>query len=352
MAKPIAAHIGLFDDVMASDGKINLRNAAKRDALTKRFGERGYDYAGNSTDDLGVWPAPAKPLWSMRPDHSPVARRRDHHRRPDFFTEPAPVKSLIRALRPHQWIKNLILFIPVLTAHRLGEKAVLLRRRPFVAFGLAASAVYLLNDLFDLDADRHHATKRNRPLPRATCTAAIRSGRHAGAIAWGVELIILSVTAIRARHRALLHHLYQLLMEVETNRAARRFISCRTLHLASRRGSCRHGHSVVALVAHVLHVHLSKSGADETLSRRGIQSVREQNGHELKGRGYTAQHHNSVVTLGIVSGIAAVIVLGLYVNSAQVVKLYAHPKCCCSRAHCYWRGLVGSGFLPIAPNAR
>ena len=56
MAKPIADHVGLFDDVMASDGKTNLRNAAKRDALTKRFGERGYDYAGNSNDDLGVWP--------------------------------------------------------------------------------------------------------------------------------------------------------------------------------------------------------------------------------------------------------------------------------------------------------
>src|SRR6478735_11892637 len=56
MAGPIAAHVGLFDDVMASDGKINLRNAAKQRALNERFGIRGYDYAGNSHDDLGVWP--------------------------------------------------------------------------------------------------------------------------------------------------------------------------------------------------------------------------------------------------------------------------------------------------------
>ena len=165
MAKPIADHVGLFDDVMASDGKTNLRNAAKRDALTKRFGERGYDYAGNSSDDLGVWPGTREAVVVNAPES--LSRRAAEVTKigQTFLKEPSHFKSFARALRPHQWIKNLILFIPVLTAHRLQDKTTLLQASlAFVAFSLAASAVYLLNDLLDLDADRHHATKRNRPF--------------------------------------------------------------------------------------------------------------------------------------------------------------------------------------------
>lgn len=55
MAQPVANHLGLFDEVLASDGKINLRQENKRLALVKKFGERGFDYAGNSKDDLVVW---------------------------------------------------------------------------------------------------------------------------------------------------------------------------------------------------------------------------------------------------------------------------------------------------------
>ena len=109
MAKPIADHVGLFDDVMASDGKTNLRNAAKRDALNKRFGERSYDYAGNSNDDLGVWPGTREAVVVNAPES--LARRASETTKigQTFFNEPSHPKSFVRALRPHQWIKNLIL---------------------------------------------------------------------------------------------------------------------------------------------------------------------------------------------------------------------------------------------------
>ena len=165
MAKPIAAHVGLFDEIMASDGKTNLRNAAKRAALTQRFGERGFDYAGNSRDDLGVWPGAREAVVVNAP--ASLAQRAAQVTKvgQTFLNDRSPLKALLRALRPHQWIKNFILFVPVLTAHKLDDTTVLIHAvLAFASFCLAASAVYLLNDLLDLDADRHHASKRSRPF--------------------------------------------------------------------------------------------------------------------------------------------------------------------------------------------
>lgn len=325
MAKPIAAHVGLFDDVMASDGRINLRNAAKRRALTDRFGERGYDYAGNSPDDLGVWPGTRQAIVVNAPASLAERAAALTQVGPTFLTQASHLKALLKALRPHQWIKNLILFIPVLTAHQLSDQATLRHAGlACVAFCLAASAVYLLNDLLDLDSDRHHANKRQRPF--ASGDLPLQYGlvgtplllASAVGLAFCLSWQFAFVTAIyfvmstsyswRLKQIALLDVLF--------------LAGLYTLRLVA-------GHVATGipwsnwLLTFSMFIFLSLA-----LMKRfqEIQAVRERNGHELKGRGYTAQHHGSVVTLGISSGIAAVAVLGLYVNSAQVVKLYAHPQ--------------------------
>jgi 4-hydroxybenzoate polyprenyltransferase/phosphoserine phosphatase len=324
MAKPIADHVGLFDDVMASDGKTNLRNAAKRDALTKRFGERGYDYAGNSTDDLGVWPGTREAVVVNAPES--LARRAAEQTKvgKTFLTEPAHLTAFLKALRPHQWIKNLIVFIPVLTAHRLEDKRTLLQAGlAFVVFCLAASAVYLLNDLLDLDADRHHATKRNRPF--ASGDLPLQFGLVGAPLlllgSFGLSLFLSPTLALVTAVYFLIStayswHVKQLaLFDVFT------LASLYTMRLVA-------GHVATGiawspwLLAFSMFIFLSLA-----LMKRyqEIQIVRGQNGHELKGRGYTAHHHDSVVTLGIIAGLAAVVVLGLYVNSAKVIELYARP---------------------------
>jgi len=325
MAKPIADHVGLFDDVMASDGKTNLRNAAKREALTKRFGERGYDYAGNSTDDLGVWPGTRTAVIVNAPASLAARAAVTTKVGQTFLTDDSRLKPLAKALRPHQWIKNLILFIPVLTAHKLGNHATLIHAGlAFVAFCLAASAVYLLNDLLDLDADRHHATKRNRPF--ASGDLPLQFGLA------GAPLLLLGALALSlwlSPKFALVTAIYFIISTSYSWRLKRIALldvlflaGLYTLRLVA-------GHVATGipwsewLLTFSMFIFLSLA-----LMKRfqEIQVVREQNGHELKGRGYTAHHHTSVATLGIICGIAAVIVLGLYVNSAQVVKLYAQPK--------------------------
>lgn len=325
MARPVAAHVGLFDDVMASDGKINLRNAAKRRALTERFGERGYDYAGNSPDDLGVWPGARAAIVVNAP--ASLARRAGDVTTVGntFLDEGSRFAALVRALRPHQWIKNLIVLVPVIAAHQLGDAPTVLRSgMTFVAFCLAASSVYLLNDLLDLDADRHHARKRNRPfasgelpLQFGLVGAPVLLVAALGLSAWlsfqfafvtAIYFVVSTAYSWRLKQVPLLDVLF--------------LAGLYTLRLVA-------GHVATGvawsnwLLAFSMFIFLSLA-----LMKRfqEIQDVREQNGHEVKGRGYTAHHHGLVVTLGVASGVAAVVVLGFYVASDKVVELYAHPR--------------------------
>lgn len=325
MAQPVADYVGLFDDVMASDGKINLRNAAKRNALNQRFGERQYDYAGNSPDDLGVWPGTREAIVVNAPATLAEQAARVTKVGQTFLTDISPGKTLLRAFRPHQWIKNLIVLIPVITAHQLQNPTALRQAGlAFAAFCLAASAVYLLNDLLDLDADRHHPTKRRRPFASGALPLTYGLlGAPALLLASLALSLIVSPTFILV---TLVYFVMSTSYSWRLKQIALLDVLCLaglyTLRLIA-------GHEATAipwspwLLAFSMFIFLSLA-----LMKRyqEIQTVRENRGHELKGRGYTAHHHNSVVTLGISSGLAAVVVLGLYVNSAQVVKLYAQPR--------------------------
>ena len=165
IARQVASHLQLFERVLGSDGTINLSGRCKRDRLVTEFGEKGFDYAGNDRRDLAVWSSARRAII--------VGSSRRLSRRAGLIAEIEGVfngrgrwlKSWIQALRFHQWLKNLLVFIPLVMAHRFRELDLLEKTFiGFLAFGLCASAVYLLNDLVDLEADRHHPRKRQRPF--------------------------------------------------------------------------------------------------------------------------------------------------------------------------------------------
>ncbi|MCH8142116.1 MAG: UbiA family prenyltransferase [Proteobacteria bacterium] len=165
LAEAIAAHIGIFDDVLASDSETNLSGSRKVESLIAKYGKRGFDYAGNGHVDKKVWEHsteailvnPSRGLVEAMPDDTPVSRT--------FDDRVAQLPGYVKAMRPQQWLKNLLLFVPLLLAHRIQEPQLLVRASlAFTAFGLCASSVYLLNDLLDLSADRHHPSKRMRPF--------------------------------------------------------------------------------------------------------------------------------------------------------------------------------------------
>jgi 4-hydroxybenzoate polyprenyltransferase len=165
VAEAIARHLGLFTDVMASDGKTNLKSQEKARALTQRFGVGGFDYVGNEDADLAVW-AVARERWSV---NAPARLNRKLAAEDRPLVTIAPLrrkpKSIVRALRCYQWCKNGLIFVPVITAHAyLNLHAVIGAALMLVAWCFVASGIYVTNDLLDLEADRRHPTKRTRPF--------------------------------------------------------------------------------------------------------------------------------------------------------------------------------------------
>ena len=121
MAQPVADHLGLFTDVLASNGETNLRGTRKLRAMEQRFGPRGFDYAGNSSVDLPVWQQ-ARQAIVVNARETVTEHARQLATVSHVFNEPQlPVQSVLRTLRPHQWIKNLIIFVPLLTSHQLNN---------------------------------------------------------------------------------------------------------------------------------------------------------------------------------------------------------------------------------------
>ena len=167
-ARRIADHLGLFVAVHATEGDVNCKGAAKADALARDYGEGGFTYAGNSLADLAVWKR-ARAAILVNVPHGvrealgsvPVER--------EFASRESRAAELWRLLRPHQWAKNVLLAVPLLTAHRYGDShAVVATLIAIFAMCMTASAIYVVNDLLDLEADRRHPTKRRRPLAAGT----------------------------------------------------------------------------------------------------------------------------------------------------------------------------------------
>ena len=165
LADEVARHLALFDAVLASDGTVNLARERKRDRLVGEFGPRGFDYVGSDRSDRALWNAARKAivvqtapgLAAKVAKLTEVEGIRDGDR--------PGLSVYLAALRPHQWLKNALVFMPLLATHRIYDVALLWQGLvAFVAFSLCASSAYVLNDLLDLPSDRHHPRKRDRPF--------------------------------------------------------------------------------------------------------------------------------------------------------------------------------------------
>lgn len=166
----VAEAVGLFDEVHGSDGSTNLKGAAKAAFLTERFGPKGFDYVGDARADLPVWAAARRAI-TVGADGG--LRRAAKAANPNVLHLDPPGsrgRAIPKAMRPHQWSKNALLFLPLLAAHDATKILPVLLG--FLAFCLTASAVYVINDLLDLAADRAHPRKRKRPFAAGDLSAA------------------------------------------------------------------------------------------------------------------------------------------------------------------------------------
>jgi 4-hydroxybenzoate polyprenyltransferase len=164
----VADHLGLFDGWFASNDKQNLSSGLKARRLVEAFGERGFDYVGNGRADLAVWNVAHRRI-AVRPSSGVKSKLRDMDSDVHVFENGTRlIRPWIKLLRVHQWAKNTLVFVPLVTAQRFDLLAFGQTIGAFLAFSLAASAIYILNDLVDLDADRKHPSKKLRPLAAGT----------------------------------------------------------------------------------------------------------------------------------------------------------------------------------------
>ncbi|MBY6151942.1 UbiA family prenyltransferase [Vannielia litorea] len=188
LVKQVAADHGLSDRVFASTGEINLKGAAKAGVLVEAYGEQGFDYAGNAPVDAKVWDH-AENVIMVGEQPSVAARLAAKGRNVVTYGGGWRFGDLIKALRPHQWVKNVLLLLPLVAAHEFTWAALMPVLVGIIAFSFAASSIYIVNDLLDLEADRLHKTKCKRPF--AAGTVPIGVGMII-AIALGLSSLILA----------------------------------------------------------------------------------------------------------------------------------------------------------------
>lgn len=325
IATAIAAHLDIFDAVMASDGVVNLAGHHKAEALEQRFGRAGFDYAGNSRADLAVWQR-ARRAVVVNATADLAARAAAQCEVERVFAAPtAGLSAWRRVLRVHQWMKNLLLFVPLMAAHLLTEfDTLLVLGIAFVAFSLCASSVYIANDLLDLESDRQHPRKCTRPFASGVVPAWM--GVALAPLLLVASIVLASVVGTGFLACMVVYFLLTCVYSWTLKRLV--LVDCLTLAvlytLRIIAGAAAAGIALSFwLLAFSVFLFLSLA----FVKRYAELQLQIATGKEkVHGRGYLTSDAPLIQTLGITSGYASVVVLALYLNSTVVLQLYRTPE--------------------------
>ncbi len=320
----IAEEVHLFDGVIASDGNVNVGGGTKAEVLERRFGRGGFDYVGNARADLPVWRSARRAI-VVEPELGVLFRL--HGREdlgPVFIRHRSLSGTLARVLRFHQWVKNILIFVPLLTAHRIFDPDLMWRAFwAVLAFSFCASSAYLVNDAMDLEADRRHQKKKGRPLAAgdlsliAAFFLALLLLAAGAVIAWFLSAFFFAVFcgyyAVTLAYSVFFKRV--VLLDVIF------LAGLYTLRVIA-------GHVVTGLsysswlLAFSMFVFLSLAFLKRVSELKTLRALRE----ERSGRrGYLADDLEQLASFGASSGYIAILVLALYINSPEVLALYRRP---------------------------
>jgi 4-hydroxybenzoate polyprenyltransferase/phosphoserine phosphatase len=323
-AQAIAGSVGLFDEVIASSEGTNLSGEHKRRALVERFGERGFDYVGNDRPDLEVWRSARQAIvvgaegFAARAAQVTTVGKR-------FPAGRAPLRTWLKAIRVHQWVKNVLVFVPVLVGHRIGQPGVVLASLlAFFAFNFCASSVYVVNDLFDLGSDRRHPRKRRRPFAAGTIQASSGLALVFGLLAATVAVCLWLNPWFAAVLAA--YYIVTWAYSLRLKRAA--IVDVMTLAgLYTLRIIAGSAATLIApsfwLLAFSMFVFLCLGIIKRYAELYDAKQEGKTGGH---GRGYSSHDLELLMTMGIASGFSAVVVTALYINSPESQPLYRHGQ--------------------------
>ena len=323
LAEAVAAHLGVFDTVHGSDGQTNLKGPAKAAFLVARYGEGQFAYMGDAPADLAVWAVAGQAITvnasrALRQKAQELCPAIEHLQTRDAGFEP-----YLKALRPHQWLKNTLVFLPILASHQITMLTLWQSLLAFIAFSLVASSVYVLNDLFDLKSDRAHPRKRNRPL--ASGAVPIVHSPWLVAVPLGLGFVI--ALALGGAFLLIMALYYAVTLAYSMDLKRRAIIDiCVLAGLYTIRvvagGAATDITVSIWLFAFSVFLFLSlacvKRQAELTLNAKSGAS-------QIAGRGYTTEDRPIITMMAIAAGYLSVLVLALYLNSVAVRPLYAEP---------------------------
>lgn len=325
IAAAVADHLGIFEEVIASDGRHNLSGANKAALLERRFGVGGFDYAGNAPVDLAVWRRARRAVLVNANGRLTGAAARCCQIEQVFPPRRSDPVTLLRMLRVHQWLKNLLLFVPVLAAHQFIDPDVWYRLLlAFCAFNLCASSVYIGNDLLDLDSDRHHPRKAGRPFAAGTVPPRVGLALAPVLLAAGAALGSLVGGAFLAALAAY----FALTCAYSLGLKRLPLVDCLTLAvlymLRVVAGAAAAGMSLSFwLLAFSVFLFLSLAFVKRYAELRMLSLDGKDRAH---GRGYATADAPLIQIQGMASGYVAVLVLALYLDSEAVLRLYRSPE--------------------------
>lgn len=326
-AQAMASHLDIFDHVHGTRADRNLSGDAKRDMLATEYGSAQFEYVGNAKADFPIWRVASR-AHIVNPERGVLAKARKLSNFGELFqTRPGYVKSLVKALRPHQWLKNLLLFVPLAASHKMAEASLLWDGLiAFISFGACASSVYVLNDLLDLQDDRKHRSKRFRPL--ASGALPIKHGvilapvllAVAVGLAWWLLplpflLVLLGYYVVTLAYSLWLKRLA--LIDV---------VTLALLYTVRIIAGVAAFQMVVTfwIITFSLFVFLSLALVKRYTELHGARLKDTQ--EKTLGRGYYPGDFELLASLGGGAGYVSVLVLALYVNEAAATGLYRHPQ--------------------------
>lgn len=325
IALAVSRYLNIFDDVIASDATRNLKGKIKRDILDQRFGLRGYDYIGNSYADLAVWSG-ARHGIIVSTSNTLIKKACEKTQVIKVFTLNQGGNIAWQNLfRTHQWLKNILLFVPLIAAHQVHKTDLVeFLLLAFLSFSLCASAVYITNDLLDLDSDRRHPRKKYRPIAsgKISITVAI--------LIIPMCLVVSLLLAMPIGFSFIFWLTVYFLVSTFYSVFLKRFVLIDCLILATLytlrlvAGAVAVGISLSFwLLAFSIFIFLSLAFIKRYTELQIHSDIGNNHAH---GRGYLISDAPLVQNLGVTSGYAAIVVLALYLHSDTVTQLYAYPE--------------------------
>lgn len=324
LAQRIAHHLGIFEGVLASDGSTNLTGNHKLAGFRSRFAGE-FDYIGNARPDMPLLAAAAEPM--VANPNLPLrltmrARRMAPVR--TFEDRGSPVRVLLKAVRVHQWAKNVLIFLPLLLAHRFSAKGAAAAALAFVSFSLCASATYIVNDLLDIEADRQHPRKRRRAFASGNLSAG-------GGLAIVAFFLAAAFTATHWLPAAFLGWLcLYLVVTITYSLVLKRIVIVDVVVLAGlytlRLLAGAAATNVLIspwLAAFSIFIFLSLAMVKRFSE---LQNVLSAGATLSNGRGYLLNDIEQVRTFGTASAFASVVVFAMYIGQPEVAGLYRHPE--------------------------